>query len=198
MQTSLIKDGYNKAAESYSQNRDQFSNTRYLDLLLEHLDHNSLVLDVGCGAGDPIDSYLIARGHRIIGLDLSEKQIELAKKNVPNGTYFVRDMTEITANEFSVDAIVSFYAIFHIPREAHLALFQKLNSYLSPGGYMLITMGSSPWEGVENFHGVQMFWSHYGPEKNIEMIEQAGFEIELEEIDHSYNEKHQIILAKKK
>jgi len=56
---------------------------RYLNLHLEHLDHNQLVLDVGCGAGTPIDSYLIAREHRVIGLDSSDKQIELAKKWSP-------------------------------------------------------------------------------------------------------------------
>jgi cyclopropane fatty-acyl-phospholipid synthase-like methyltransferase len=198
MKTALVKTGYDQAAETYIANRDQFNNTRYLDLLLEHFDHNQLVLDVGCGAGTPIDSYLIARGHRVIGLDISDKQIDLAKKNVPNGTFFVRDMTSLTTNEFAVDAIVSFYAIFHIPREAHQALFYKFHSYLQPGGLLLITMGSTPWEGEENFHGVPMWWSHYGADKNVELIQSAGFEILLDEIDHSNNEKHQIILAKKR
>jgi hypothetical protein len=43
-----------------------------------------------------------------------------------------------------------------------------------------------------------MFWSHFGREKNREIIENAGFEILLDEIDTSNAEKHQVILATKK
>jgi len=59
-------------------------------------------------------------------------------------------------------------------------------------------MGSTEWEGTEdNFHGVKMFWSHYGSKKNSEIIKNAGFEILLDEIDTSGGEKHQIIMARK-
>jgi hypothetical protein len=42
-----------------------------------------------------------------------------------------------------------------------------------------------------------MYWSHYGPEKNRKIIEEAGFEIIFDKIDTSGGEKHQIILARK-
>jgi len=59
-------------------------------------------------------------------------------------------------------------------------------------------MGSTEWQGTENnFHGVKMFWSHYDSKKNREIVENAGFEILLDEIDTSGGEKHQIIMAKK-
>jgi len=58
-------------------------------------------------------------------------------------------------------------------------------------------MASSEWEGIEDFYGVEMYWSHYGPEKNREIIERAGFEVILDEIDTSNRERHQIILARK-
>jgi hypothetical protein len=59
-------------------------------------------------------------------------------------------------------------------------------------------MGSSDWEGMEkDFHGVKMFWSHYGREKNLELIKSAGFNIISEEIDTAGGEKHLIIFAQK-
>ena len=59
-------------------------------------------------------------------------------------------------------------------------------------------MGSSEWEGIEkDFHGTEMFWSHFGAEKNKEIIKNSGFEILFDEIDNSGGEKHQIIIAKK-
>lgn len=66
------------------------------------------------------------------------------------------------------------------------------------GGYILVTMGSSSWEGTEDdFYGTKMWWSHYDAKKNRKIIKEAGFEALIDEIDTSGNEKHQIILAKK-
>lgn len=124
--------------------------------------------------------------------------IELAKQNVPEAEYKVEDMTNLKNGEYTVDAVVSFYAIFHTPRETHQELLHKIHSFLSKPGYLLITMGSTEWEGKErDFHGTEMYWSHYDSEKNRELVEKAGFEILIDEIDGTGNEKHQVILAKK-
>lgn len=193
-----VKAGYNIAAKNYSSDfRDQFKNHRQLVGLIKVLKPNSTILDVGCGAGKPIDDYLISNGMKVIGIDISEAQIELARSNVPEATYEVKDMSELHDSEYQVDAVVSFYAIFHTPREKHINLLKKFRSFLKPGGHLLITMGASDWEGKEdNFCGAEMYWSHYGAEKNIELISEAGFEIVKSEIDHSGGEEHLVILAK--
>ncbi len=194
----LVKQGYNKAAESYLSQRDQFQNNKYLDKLIKLLKPQVTILDIGCGAGIPIDKYLIEKGFKIIGIDFSEKQIELAKQNVLDGNFEVKNMMELKMGEYSVDAVVSFYAISHTPREQHWDLFKKINSFLPQGGYFLGTMGSSDWKGTEEFHGVEMWWSHFNAEKNIELIKNAGFEIVFQEIDSTKGERHLIVLAKKK
>ena len=58
-------------------------------------------------------------------------------------------------------------------------------------------MGADEWEGAEaNFRGVEMAWSHYGPEHNRAMIEAAGCSIDLDEIDTSAGERHQVLMAR--
>ncbi len=157
------------------------------------------MLDLGCGAGVPVDRYLIARGHRVIGIDISEKQIELACENVRGAEYRVRDMLTVQEGEFRVEAVVSFYAIFHTPREAHPELLAKVNSFLPSGGLVLVTMGASEWEGhEEDFCGVEMFWSHYDAAQNRQLLETSGTEILLDEIDERGGEKHQVLLARKR
>src|SRR3989344_4256049 len=153
MKSDLVRHGYNKVAEDYSSSRDVFKSNKYLDRLIELLPANATILDIGCGSGVPVDRYLLDRGHGVIGLDISEKQIELAKRNNPQAMYEVRDMQELKPSEYSVDAIVSFYAIFHTPRENHLKLLKTLSFYLKERGLLLITMGASEWEGTEDFHG---------------------------------------------
>src|SRR3989344_6707710 len=141
-----VKSGYNKIAKNYSsQFRDQFKSEKYLAKLVALLPAKSSVLDIGCGSGKPIDSYLVSKGIKVTGIDISEAQIELAKENIPDAIYKVRDMSELRDSEFQVDAVVSFYSIFHTPREKHLELLRKFQSFLTPHGYLLITMGASDW-----------------------------------------------------
>jgi hypothetical protein len=82
-------------------------------------------------------------------------------------------------------------------REKHVDLLRKFASFMPNGGYILLTMGAEEWEGFEeNFHGAKMFWSHFGAEKNTEIVKNAGFEIILNKIDTSSGEKHHILIAK--
>lgn len=193
----LVRESYNKIADDYFSTRDQFKNLKHLKRLNSLLKRGSTILNIGCGAGVPIDKYLVEKGHHVIGIDISFKQIDLARKNVPQGKFEVKDMSGLKENEFHVDAVVSFYTIFHIPREKHLELLQKVNSFLPKGGLILITMGATEWEGTEEFHGTKMFWSHYGTEKNRELVIKAGFNVIFDEINSSGGEKHLIILARK-
>lgn len=196
MSTKLVEEGYEKIAHTYSSARDQLANISYLEKFTRFIRKGSTILDIGCGAGKPVDKYLVKHGFAVNGIDISTKMIELAKKNVPHALYEVRDMLTLHKDEYCVNGIVSFYAIFHTPREKHQKLLTIFKSFMPHGGAILITMGAVDWEGTEeNFHDTKMFWSHYGAEKNSEMVKKAGFSIILNEIDNSGEEKHQVILA---
>ena len=193
----LVRKGYDKIAKKYMLARGQYVNRRYLEMLNNLLRPRSVILDLGCGAGKPIARFFIDGGHNVIGIDISKKQIKLAKSNVPEAGYTVKDISNLEREEYQVDAVVSFYVILHIPRETHEELFSKINSFLPAGGLILLTMGYSEWEGIEDFYGTKMYFSHYGSEKNKEIIERAGFEVILNAIDASRGEEHQVVLARK-
>ena len=198
MSNDFVKQQYNKLADSYLAGRDQFKNIKYLEKLDKLLSPSSTILDVGCGAGVPIDKWFIDQGHKVIGIDISERQIELAQKHIPEGKFKVQDMSELKEEEYSADAVVSFYAIFHTPRETHQKILYKIHTFIKTGGYLLITMGASDWVGKEeDFFGGEMEWSHYGTDENIKLVKSVGFEIILSEVDDTGGEKHLVILAKR-
>lgn len=197
MTNDLVKAGYEVAAEDYAKNRDLFKSQKYLEKFAGLIKEKGTILDIGCGAGIPVDKFLIEKDFAVNGIDISEKMISLAQKNVPKAFYEIKNMLDLKDSEYCVDGIVSFYAIFHTPRQTHYDLFKKFASFMPNGGYILITMGADEWEGTEdNFHGAKMFWSHFGAEKNKQIVESAGFNIVLDEIDTSGGEKHQIVIAK--
>ena len=191
----IVRRGYDSCGPAYAASRNRFQTERHLENLVSRLTGGSDILDLGCGSGQPVDAFLMGRGFRVTGIDISEGQIRLAQAALPNGTFINADMSKVAFRPGSFDAVVSFYAIFHVPRAEHAALLHRASTFLRAGGLFLITMGTTDCEGTEDFHGARMFWSHYGREKNLRLIREAGFTVISEEIEATGDEEHLVVLA---
>lgn len=154
------------------------------------------VLDLGCGTGLPFDHYFVDQGFEVKGLDISEKHVKKAKENVPEAEFFQRDFFEKEFGDDSFDAVVSFYAIFHIPREEHEKLFTQIREWVKDDGAVLLTLGPEKMdEHRGEIGGEEMLWSSYSPEKNLELLKESGFKI-LETYTEDYREEtHFWVLA---
>lgn len=197
MHRNMIKLSYDKIAKAYLANRTKLKSAKYVQQLLKYLPKKSLILDLGCGAGVPIDDILLKAGHGVIGLDISSEQIKSAKKFCRGGEYLTRDILDLQEREYQVQAVISFYTLFHIPKNEHLKMLKIIASFLPPKGMLLITMGDREFEGEHVMHGSPMWSSQYGTAKNASLVEAAGFKILLNEIDTSGGERHQVIMGSK-
>lgn len=197
MNTFVVKHGYDNIAHKYLSYRGHLGSSKYVKQFLKYVPKHSLILDLGCGVGMPVDDLLIKAGHSVVGMDISAAQIAEARKNCPGATYLVGDMAHLQAGEYEAQAIVCLYALFHLKRETHLALLKNMASSLTTHGVLLISMGDREFEGNHDLLGNAMWSSQYGTTKNRQLVEQAGFSILLDEIDVSGGERHQIILAEK-
>ena len=92
--------------------RGHENSIRYLEQIADRLAAGSLILDLGCGGGIPVDGYLVERGHKVIGLDISQAMLDLAQQNVPRAEYRLCDMAALKPGDYSVDAVVSFFPSF--------------------------------------------------------------------------------------
>lgn len=194
----IVEEGYNKIAKEYQAYRDIFKHKKEIEKFISLLPKNAKVLDVGCGTGVPVAKNLVDSGFDVIGIDLSESMLKLARKNVPKAKFIKKGVTKLDFEDNSFDGLTAFYSIIHVPREKHSSIFQSFHKLLKPNGIMLVCMGSEEWEGTEEFHGEKMFWSNYSPEKSLQIIKEAGFEIIFDKHIVSGGEKHYWILAKNK
>lgn len=172
-----VKAGYNVIANRYLEGRTRDSeDVRLLDDLISKVPLSAKVLDAGCGAGIPITQILSQR-FDVTGVDFSETQIELAKKNIPQAEFLCQDMTKLDFEDNTFDAICSYYAIIHIPREEHQALLENFYRMLKPNGYALLCLGAENLmdDIDENFFGARMYWSHFDGETYLKILKQTGF-----------------------
>ncbi|HVD44568.1 MAG TPA: class I SAM-dependent methyltransferase, partial [Rubrobacter sp.] len=85
-----VESGYDRMAEHYLATKDPEDPLALAALkdLASLLPSEAAVLDLGCGAGVPVTRWLADRGFVVTGVDVSARQLELARTNVPEGTYF--------------------------------------------------------------------------------------------------------------
>jgi SAM-dependent methyltransferase len=155
------------------------------------------ILDLGCGCGVPATAILAER-FMVTGVDISPVQIERARRLVPAAQFMCHDMSELEFPPESFGAIVSFFAIIHIPLEEQQKMVRKLNRWLRPGGYLLATVGARAWTGTEdNWHGAPMYWSHADRETYLAWLEEAGFEVLWTRFIPEEDSGHTLLLARR-
>ena len=174
-----MRSGYNAIAERYLSARNSASeDVGFLDELARRLPRGARILDAGCGAGAPVAESLCRR-FDVTGVDFAEKQIELARRLVPQALFLVQDMADLGFKAGSFDAVCSYYAIIHIDRRLHPRILRGFHRVLKPAGLMLLCTGAEDNDDdwADDYHGAPMYWSHYDAETNLRMIAECGFEV---------------------
>ncbi len=130
----LVERGYDRVAEKYLATKDPRDPLvlSALEDLSGDLRPGAPVLDLGCGAGVPATRRLADRGFDVTGMDLSGKQLDLARKLVPEATFLKADMTDLDFGPGAFDAVVAFHSIIHVPREDHPVLLDVCCAFFRP------------------------------------------------------------------
>ncbi len=167
---AIVRAGYDRVSQAYRGDSIDPSDPAlgqyagWLGELAALISPSAPVLDLGCGNGVPVARLLAEAGFAVTGADLSPVQIERARANVPQANFLCADMAELVFPPQAFAAIVSFYAIIHLPLAEQPALFASIAGWLRPGGYLMATVGADAWTGTEeNWLGVRggrMYWSH--------------------------------------
>jgi SAM-dependent methyltransferase len=112
-------------------------------------------------------------------VDISARQIELARQRIPRATFIRADMTELELPSASFDAVAAFYSLTHVPREDVAPLLRSISGWLRPGGLFVASLGASDDPGgfVEDWLGVPMYFSAFDSATNRSLVGEAGFEI---------------------
>jgi SAM-dependent methyltransferase len=176
--------GYDVVASKYAMKfKDEMDNKPadrgYLDRLAKAVGKLGPICDMGCGPGQ-IARYLHRQGVPTLGVDLSPKMVEEARRLNPEIHFHQGNMLSLPDAENSWGGIAAFYSIIHIPREQIVDALRELKRVLKPGGVLLVTFHiGSQIEHLDEFFEkpVNLDFIHFQPAEMEAWLKQAGFDI---------------------
>jgi SAM-dependent methyltransferase len=116
----IVREGYDRISHAYrsdSGDEARADYTAWLDEIRQRVPAGAAVLDLGCGCGVPA-AQLLAADYAVTGVDISPVQIARARQLVPRARFLCADMTALDFPPGGIAAVVSLYAIIHVPLEA--------------------------------------------------------------------------------
>jgi len=180
-----LKETYNRIAEDW--HRDHSHDDWWVggtDTFIKEFQAGARILDVGCGSGVK-SKYLIDRGFKVMGVDISEKLLEIAKKEAPEGEFKVLSMNDLDTMAEMFDGVFAQASLLHIPRKEAGEIVEKMSRRLVPGGLLYIAVKEmregKPEEGVtkENDYGYEYerFFSYFTTDELEKYLTDAGLNI---------------------
>ena len=129
-----IKNIFNEIAKYYDKTNDKISLglqglIKKMAIAELNIAPRSMVLDVCCGTGDitKIISELVPNA-KVIGIDIAENMLRLAKKKNRFGVFLRMDATNVTFKKFEFAYVISAFGLRNIPnrRQAITEIYRVL------------------------------------------------------------------------
>jgi cyclopropane fatty-acyl-phospholipid synthase-like methyltransferase len=136
--TKGVKDYYNATAHDTAV--EWYANDLMLPFLkrfVELFSTSPRVLDAGCGTGCE-SMRLSSLGADVVGIDLSEESIKIAKERNPNCRFELMDLKQLDNSIGIFDGIVSLGVIIHIEDYDLHTIFDNFAKIVKPKGFLFL------------------------------------------------------------
>jgi SAM-dependent methyltransferase len=177
----LVRRGYDALSTRYRSDDAQAAGYEgWIAELAAAVPAGGSVLDLGCGNGVPVARDLAALGLRVTGVDVSDVQVERARRLVPGATFLRADATSLDLPAGAFHAVVALYSIIHVPIALQPGLLRSVARWLVAGGTLLLTAGWDAWTGTEEgwLGGeASMWWSQADVATYRRWLTEAGLEV---------------------
>jgi SAM-dependent methyltransferase len=136
-----VRAGYSAVAGAYDRELRDELDAKPLDRALIggflELAGPGLIADVGCGPGH-VTRYLAARHPAVVGLDLSDGMLAVARRHAPALPFAVADMRTLPVASGALAGAIALYSIIHLDPAGRAATARELARVLRPGGWLLV------------------------------------------------------------
>ncbi|MDD4957444.1 MAG: glycosyltransferase [Candidatus Omnitrophica bacterium] len=188
-----VKEHFDNVAVEYDKwkKKNWYYHRSLIDFVRKHVAPGSSVLEVGCATGDIIAATEPARG---VGIDLSDRMIELAQSKYPDKSIeFISSPIEELGLDEKFDYIIMVDLLDHVYDVANV--LRSVHRYCKPTTKLLITTINPWWSPVLDFMekiGAKM------PEGPHNFVEQRNLARIIEYLDYAISYTGYLLLFPKK
>ena len=140
------------------------------------------ILDVGCGTGR--DAILFTQaGYDYVGIDLSDKMLEQARRSVPRAMFRKMSMYSLDFPFHSFDGFWASASLLHVPKKNLGIVLAEIRKVVKPGGIGFFAMKEGEGEKMirGKLPGDERFFAFYQERELLAALEKAGFRV----LEHS-------------
>lgn len=191
------RDVYERQAAAYDAQRSRaLFEARWLARFTAGLPDAAHLLDLGCGAGEPIARWFIAEGFRVTGIDFAEPMLEIARARWPDGDWRQGDMRHLDLAE-SFDGIIAWNSFFHLRPQEQRTCIAHMARHLNPGGSLLITVGHKAGEVSGTVGGETVYHASLAPSDYVLCLEANGLRLTGFLAEDPETNQHSVLMARK-
>lgn len=134
------------------------------------------ILDIGCGAGEPVARHCIERGHRVTGLDAAPALVGLCQARFPGHDWLAGDMRTLALGR-TFDGIIAWNSLFHLPPADQRGMFPIFRRHANPKAVLIFTSGTGHGEAVGTFQGEPLYHGSLDVREYRHLLESNGFDV---------------------
>ena len=139
---SVVRAAYDTVAEDYA---EAFADDllqlpldrQVLDTVVQRIAAGESVLDLGCGPGQ-VGRYLGERGLLVVGMDLAQQMLRVARRRTGNGRMACGDIRSMPFRSGAFSGVVAYYSIHSLPRPTLRTAFAEIHRILKPSGSFVV------------------------------------------------------------
>jgi SAM-dependent methyltransferase len=134
------------------------------------------VLDIGCGAGEPIATYLAERGYTIMGVDSSAAMVRMFRARLPGQQALAADMRMLSL-ERAFHGILAWDSFFHLNHDDQERMFPIFRAHAAPHAALMFTSGPVHGEAIGRLGGESLYHASLDGAVYRQLLESQGFDV---------------------
>jgi SAM-dependent methyltransferase len=168
----------------------------WLDAFASRLAPGAAVLDLGCGAGEPIAAHLVAEGFRVTGVDSAPTLVSLCRARFPAHEWLVADMRTLSLGR-RFGGVIAWDSFFHLTAEDQRGMFAVFAKHAAPGAALLFTSGPAHGEAIGEMEGEPLYHASLDEAEYRSLLAAHGFAVVRHVVEDPACGNHTIWLAQR-
>lgn len=193
-----IMDLYERNAQNYVADRRAGGRdeSAWLERFIALLPQHATILDIGCGAGEPIARYFIDRNFTLDGVDSSPSLVSVCRERFPKQRWHVTDMRNLALGR-TFGGVLAWDSLFHLSHDDQRRMFPIFKLHATMGAALMFTSGTSHGVAMGSYRGEPLYHASLAPEEYRTLLETNGFRVEAHVSEDPTCGRHTIWLAQR-